>query len=53
MKKEPYNIPSFDDSVKSDFKKGLITIEEAAEAFFVGGHTNYIDLEYTQRKLNQ
>jgi hypothetical protein len=46
-----FNIPGFHESVKRDFDAGVITLEEAAKEFFVGGWTTYINIEYAKEKL--
>jgi len=46
-----YDIPTFHESLKRDYEAGLITIEQAALECFHGGHTNFVDMPYTKRKL--
>ena len=47
----PFDIPSFDESIRRDFLSGVITLEEAAREYDRANHTHYFDLEYTKRKL--
>lgn len=46
-----FDIPNTTQSIKTDYEKGIITLKEAAIEFHTHGFTNFIDIEYTKRKL--
>lgn len=49
--KKTFDIPSFSESVKRDFEEGLLTLEEAAIAFYKNNNTFFIDIEYTKKQF--
>lgn len=51
QRKAPFNIPCITESLKQDFEKGLISLEEAAVEFHKANLSAYVDLEYTKKQF--
>lgn len=50
-RKVPFNIPSITESLKQDYEKGILSLQEAAFEFHKANLTHYVDLEYTKMRL--
>ncbi len=52
MKKYVFDIPAIEESLKRDYKKGNLTLEQIAKELYQAGHTCYIDLEYAKKVIS-
>lgn len=50
-RKEPFDIPGFDESLRRDLQSGSITLEDAAREYYRANHTFSVDLEYTKKTI--
>lgn len=50
-KKSPFDIPSYKDSLKADFEKGLLSVEQVALELHKGGYKNYVCVDFAKKVL--